>query len=271
MTTTSSALPTRPHRTGLHRDVVDGLGRRIVTGALAPGDVIGDAANLSAGTPVSRTVAREAIKVLAAKGLVDSRPKVGTRVLPREFWNLLDPDVLAWSLESDEASTRYAEIYEVRAIIEPRVAALAAGRRSDDEAARLVVLLDGMNAAIGDVDRFVSADLELHASILAAAHNDILASLAGTIRLVWNACQRMSALAPGGRGRAIAEHRAVVEAIRDRDAAAAARSTERLIARAAGDVQQVLASETPVAIDAARRTRPGRRPESGAPPSNGEE
>ncbi len=222
---------------------MDGLGRRIVTGELAPGAALGDAASLSVGTPVSRTVAREAMKVLAAKGLVDPRPKVGTRVLPREFWNLLDPDVLAWSLESDQSAVRYGEIYEVRSIIEPRVAGLAAVRRSDAEVAQLRELLGRMGAAVDDVDAFVAADLELHAVILDAAHNEILARLAGTIRLVWNACQRISALAPGGREHAIDEHRAVVEAIGDRDAERAATASEDLIRRAADDLGTVLASQ----------------------------
>jgi GntR family galactonate operon transcriptional repressor len=194
------------------------------------------------------------MKVLAAKGLVDPRPKVGTRVLPREFWNLLDPDVLAWSLESDQSAVRYGEIYEVRSIIEPRVAGLAALRRSDAEAAQLRVLLDRMSGSVDDVDAFVAADLELHAVILDAAHNEILARLAGTIRLVWNACQRISALAPGGRARAIDEHRAVVEAIRECDAQRAAAASEDLIKRAAGDLQSVLASQGRPADAKAQRT-----------------
>lgn len=262
-TTPASGAPllpggARPRRTGLHRDVVDGLGRRIVTGELRPGDLLGDAASLTAGITVSRTVAREAMKVLAAKGLVDPRPKVGTRVLPREYWNLLDPDVLAWSLEAREAHVRYGEIYEIRSIIEPRVATLAAARRSDVEAAQLGRLVDRLGAAVDDVEAFVAVDLELHAAILGAAHNEVLAQLAETIRLVWNACQRISALAPGGRTRAIEEHRAVVDAIRDGDGPRAATATEHLIARAAGDLEAVLAAR-PADRPAGRRAgRPKR-------------
>jgi DNA-binding FadR family transcriptional regulator len=222
---------------------VDGIGRRIVSGDLRPGEVIGEAASLTAGIPVSRTVTREATKVLAAKGLVDPRPKVGTRVLPREYWNLLDPDVLAWSLEADGSSVRYGEIYEVRSIIEPRVASLAAARRTGDEAAVLGDLQERLAAAVDDVDAFVVIDLELHDAILGAAHNEILAQLAGTVRLVWNACQRLSALAPGGRGRAVQEHRAVVDAIRARDGLRAAAAAETLIARAAVDLEAVLAAQ----------------------------
>jgi GntR family transcriptional regulator, galactonate operon transcriptional repressor len=222
---------------------VDGIGRRIVAGTLKPGDDIGEAASLTAGIPVSRTVTREATKVLAAKGLVDPRPKVGTRVLPREFWNLLDPDVLAWSLEVDGSSVRYGEIYEVRSIIEPRVASLAAARRTGDEAALLGDLQGRLAAAVDDVDAFVAVDLELHDAILIAAHNAILAQLAGTIRLVWNACQRLSALAPGSRVRAVEEHRAVIDAICALDGTRAASATEILIARAAVDLEAVLASQ----------------------------
>ena len=124
------------------------------------------------------------------------------------------------------------------------MAALAARKRSDEEAWRLVELLGRMRDADGKVSQFVHADLELHAAILDAAHNEILASLGGTIRLVWNACQRVSANVPGGHARAIEEHRAVVKAICDRDTNAAAASMEVLIQRAADDLHQVLATET---------------------------
>jgi len=229
----------RSRRTGLHRDVVDALGRRIVTGDLAPGDVLVNESSLSIGVDVSRTVAREALKVLAAKGLVAARPKVGTRVLSRDQWNLFDPDVLAWSLEAADAAVRYDEIYEVRMIIEPRVASLAATRRTPDEAAQLTEMLEAMRAASSDYPRFLTADLELHAAILGAAHNDVLAQLAKMIQLVLNACQRVSALA-GGLGRAVEEHQAVVEAITRQDPDKAVLATEQLLRSAARDLREVL-------------------------------
>lgn len=230
----------RPRRTGLHRDLVDALGRRIVTGDIAPGELLAPEPGQNVGMDVSRSVAREAIKVLAAKGLVEPRPKVGTRVLPRSSWNLFDPDVLSWSLDASDAAARYEEIHEVRTVIEPRAAALSAERRTPEEAQRLRELLAAMEAGINDRDAWVAADLDLHAAILAATHNALLAQLADMVRLVLDECQKVSGRVAGTRGRAIEEHRAVVEAITNGDPAAAARATEALLASAIVDLRDVL-------------------------------
>src|SRR5262249_47442185 len=88
---------THPRR-GLHGELVHALGMQIVRGELKPGDALPTEVESTSGPGVSRTVVREAIKVLAAKGLVVSRPKTGTQVRDRSFWNLMDPDVLAWRL-----------------------------------------------------------------------------------------------------------------------------------------------------------------------------
>lgn len=232
--------PSRLRRTGLHREVVDALGRQIVTGELAPGDLLPNEATLSIGIEVSRTVIREAIKVLAAKGLVESRPKIGTRVLPRSYWSLIDSDVLYWSSESHDDVGLYRELYEVRLIIEPQVAALAAERRSDQEARRLDELIITMGASLLDVPAFISADLDLHATILSSAHNELLAQLTGTIRVALSAGQRVTARVKGGPDRALEEHRAVIEAIKAKDPEAAANTMERLIRSAAQDLQHIL-------------------------------
>lgn len=233
----------RRRRTGLHRDVVESLGIRIVTGQLAPGEVLTIEPTPSVNFNVSRTVAREAIKVLEAKGLVGARPKVGTLVLPRSQWNLFDPDILAWSLASGDASRLYDEIHEVRAIIEPRAASLAAERRTPAEGERLGELLLAMRAGAPEYEAFVAADLDLHAEILNASHNELLAQLAGMIRLVLHACQRLSARDADVRERSVDEHRAVVEAIVRRDPAEAAEATERLLSSAARNLWDVLEAE----------------------------
>lgn len=233
----------RPKRTGLHRDLVDALGKQIVTGGIDVGTVLPIEPGELVGLTISRSVTREALKVLAAKGLIESRPKVGTRVLGRPHWSLLDPDVLAWSLEAADATTRYDEIYEIRAIIEPRIASLAAERRSDVEAVRLGELLDRMRAGATNYDAYVAADLGLHTAVLAAAHNVLLAQMVDIIRMVLDACQRVSGRDPALRDRAIEEHRAIVTAITDRDPAAAARSAELLLVSAARDLRGILASE----------------------------
>src|SRR5919108_4693168 len=105
-------------RRGLHGAVVHEIGVRIVRGELEPGDTLPENGLLDE-SGVSRTVLREAIKVLAAKRLVESRPKTGTRVLPRGDWNLLDPDVLAWQLEAGPNRRFLRDMLELRRLIEP--------------------------------------------------------------------------------------------------------------------------------------------------------
>jgi DNA-binding FadR family transcriptional regulator len=107
-------------RGGLHGQIVHAIGRQIMTGEIRPGEVLPQ----HAGLPASRTVQREVIKVLAAKGLVESRPKTGTRVRPRQAWNLLDPDVLAWQQEDAATAVSFLKnITEVRLVVEPAAAA----------------------------------------------------------------------------------------------------------------------------------------------------
>lgn len=237
---------TRPHsrlrRTGLHRDVVDSLGQRIVSGELLPGDVLINGATQSLGIDVSRTVIREAIKVLAAKGLVESRPKTGTRVLPRSYWSLIDPDVLHWALGSADAESLYQQLYEVRLAIEPMAAALAAERRTNEEAQQLDELLATMAASLLDVPGFVAADLELHTTLLSSAHNELLAQLTSGIRVAFGAGQQITAGIQGGPERALRLHQAVVEAIKAKDPRLASSTMEALVRSAAQDLRQVLRS-----------------------------
>ena len=116
-------MPTGQQRTysrrSLHGQVANEIAQRIMSGEFAPGTILPNEAEFSVRLKVSRTALREAIKVLAAKGLVESRPKIGTRIRPRDHWNMLDPDVLAWQFATDNV-TRFADdLFEVRQIIEP--------------------------------------------------------------------------------------------------------------------------------------------------------
>src|ERR687887_368640 len=133
-------------RRGLHGAVVHEIGVRILDGELKPGDTLPDNGSLTE-SEVSRTVVREAIKVLAAKGLVESRPKVGTRVRQRRDWNLLDPDVLAWLQDDDVSEEMLHKLTEVRRIIEPAAAELAAARAGAADVAELERALAEMDAA----------------------------------------------------------------------------------------------------------------------------
>src|SRR5207247_2751621 len=104
-------------------------------------------------------VHREAIKVLAAKGLVESRPKTGTRVRPRSAWNLLDPDVLAWRLETSPDRRFFQDVLEIRRIIEPEAARLAAIRATDGERNALQAAFAEMAAAVPAAAAYIEPDL----------------------------------------------------------------------------------------------------------------
>src|SRR5688572_13187820 len=144
-------------RGGLHGQIVHDIGRRILSGEIRPGELLP--------TPLraSRTVLREAIKVLAAKGLVESRPKTGTRVRPPDSWNLLDPDVLAWQQEGMPQPAFLRKLTEVRFIVETAAAELAAQRARAPQLALLNAAFRDMRAALArkpaDYEAFDQADI----------------------------------------------------------------------------------------------------------------
>lgn len=199
---------------------------------------------LEAELQVSQTVVREALKVLAAKGLVEPRPKRGTVVRPREAWSLLDPDLLYWrSTEGPEAGF-LEDLAEVRFIVEPEAVRLAAQRRTPtdivaiDAALRAMASAGKSSASVGS-NELVEADLAFHRALLAAAHNELLSRMEPII----GAGLRMRDQLVHGEGRgpdALLEHEAVVEAVRAGDAEVAASATRRLLRRAVYDAAALL-------------------------------
>jgi len=161
-------------RGGLHGQIVHAIGRQILSGKIRPGELL----PALPGLPASRTVLREVIKVLAAKGLVESRPKTGTRVRPRHAWNLLDPDVLAWQGDGAAPAAFLRQLTEVRLIVEPAAAELAAQRAGPTDIQTLENALHDMEAALGgpseDHAAFDQADMRFHLAIVRACGNDLL-------------------------------------------------------------------------------------------------
>ncbi|HEX6355690.1 FadR/GntR family transcriptional regulator [Actinophytocola sp.] len=222
---------------GLHGQVVNELGSRIVAGRLKPGESI-DLVALEAEFDISRTVLREALKVLAAKGLVDARQKRGTFVRPRTDWQLLDVDVLRWRLASQSTGELLNQLAEVRSFVEPAGARLAALRRDDDDLAALTAALDAMAAADPASPEAVEADLRFHRQLLAASHNELLVSMAAMIEVALAA--RDSLVHAGNVVRdALPAHRAVVETISAGDPEAAELAMRALLAQAVEDVESV--------------------------------
>jgi DNA-binding FadR family transcriptional regulator len=212
-------------RRGLHGELVHDIGVRILRGELEPGDPLPTEGDVT-GEMVSRTVVREAIKVLAAKGLVEARPKTGTQVRERQYWNLMDPDVLAWRLEAKPGDDFFVDVFELRRLIEPAAAAMAATRASAEEVDELERALAAMAAAVDDRDAYLVADLRFHTVILDACHNELLAHLGGTLRAVFRAS--FARTLPIARA-TIGQHAAIAAAIRDGDSQAAERAMLELI------------------------------------------
>jgi DNA-binding FadR family transcriptional regulator len=178
---------------------------------------------------VSRTVVREAIKVLAAKGLVESRPKVGTRVRPRRDWNLLDPDVLAWQIEAGPDALFLEQALELRRMIEPAAARLAAERATDAEIAALYEAYEEMAAAGDDLDAFMGPDLRFHSLLLEACGNELLEHMSEIFTVVLRTVFAYSSSSSRSYPRAARRHRAIAKAIEAGDPDAAERAVLRLI------------------------------------------
>jgi GntR family transcriptional regulator, galactonate operon transcriptional repressor len=157
---------------GLHGETVETIGSRIVNGYYEPGSQL-PPQQLERELGISTTVLREALRVLAAKGLVESRQKLGTIVMPRATWSLLDADLLRWQ-EGNEDASFLDDLAEIRFIIEPAVAKLAALRRTSRDLERLRGALQAMIDAGTDGARVIEADLAFHRALLHAAHNELL-------------------------------------------------------------------------------------------------
>ncbi|OSQ35739.1 FadR/GntR family transcriptional regulator [Thalassospira mesophila] len=203
-------------RRSLHSIIAHDLGRRIVSGKLSPGDILPTEAQLSETLDVSRTALREAIKILSAKGLIESRPKTGTRVKPRHFWNLLDPDVLSWHFPDPEPTFLYG-LFETRLIIEPNTAAMAAERRSDSQLEAIHAAYIGMEQAEPGTEAVYLTDLDFHQAILDASENDFMKSLGMLIESALIGSFRLSSSGPKAHVQSLPLHKAVYQAIADRN------------------------------------------------------
>jgi len=168
---------------GLQGRVIYALGSAIVSGRFAPGELLPREADLMAEFQASRPSLREALKVLAAKGLIEMRQRVGTRVRPRDLWNMFDSDILAWHLgvngeNTGQGDAMLRDLIELRQVIEPAAARYAASRARIDDLRRIQQALGAMAEATGDLSAYAVADVEFHMAVLAASHNSLLARFA---------------------------------------------------------------------------------------------
>lgn len=226
---------------GVHGQTVERLARRILSGELAEGQTL-DVSALEAELDVSRTVFREAVKVLAAKGLVGARQKRGTFVRARSEWNLLDGDVMRWQSAGPAAARgRFlTDLAEVRGLLEPPATRLAAQRRTPADLAELDESLSDMDTARTPAAA-IAADLRFHRSLLSATHNELLTRMEVVIE--HGLAERDRMVHGGTAPDPVPLHRAVLDGIRSCDPDAAQRAMHELLDAANRDIGRVADGE----------------------------
>jgi DNA-binding FadR family transcriptional regulator len=229
----------------IHQSIARQLGMSILTGKIRPGETLGGEIEESNALGISRTAYREAIRILIAKGLLDSRPKAGTHVTARRRWNLLDPDVLGWmfaAADPDAAETKsfVRDLFELRGVIEPAAAILAARRRTEEQIATMRAGLEGMRTHGLASVAGQAADKDFHAAIMDAGRNEALASLTVSIGAAvrWTTDFKLR-IRPDPRD-PLPEHEAVFHAIERRDEAGASAAMHELLRLSLQDMDLVL-------------------------------
>lgn len=219
----------------LHGEIAREIGVDIVSGKYKPGQLLDGEIEASDHLHVSRTVYREALRILVAKGLVASRPKVGTVVSAQSTWHLLDPDVLSWVFESEPEDTFLNDLFELRRMIEPSAAALAAERRTATNIEEIEHALDVMADESLATEAGREADLSFHSAILRATGNTFLVSLTSGVcaAIAWTTIfkQRDKALPRDP----IPDHRRVYDAIAAGNSNAAYAAMSNLVDLALAD------------------------------------
>jgi DNA-binding FadR family transcriptional regulator len=221
----------------LHGQVIHELGKLIVSGELAPGEGLPREELLAERMNVSRTALREAMKVLSAKGLIESRQKTGTRVRDTVHWNQLDADVLAWRCASMPTEDFVEKLVEMREIIEPAAAAAAARRRSAEQLARIEAAYAAMEAA-SNLDEWAKADLAYHEAVLHATNNELMISLFSVIETALETYFVLSARTAGNFKYALPQHEKVYEAIRRRQPEVARKGMQKMVADSRSNIRR---------------------------------
>ena len=220
----------------LHQSLARKLGIAISSGEILPGQRLDSDTENSAELGVSRTAYREALRLLTAKGMIESRPKAGTHVTPRSRWNLLDPQVLDWMFSGPPNENFIVDLFELRSLIEPSAAGLAALRRTDEQMRAMEEALDEMQTFGLAIEQGRLADQNFHRLIIEAADNEALGSLISAIgsAVSWTTQfkQRTRALPRDP----LPDHRAVFEAIKARSSKRASKLMNNLLQLALVDM-----------------------------------
>jgi len=199
-----------------HALIVQQLGLKIVSGEISENEKLPSEVDLCEEYKVSRPVFREAIRVLNAKGLTYSRPKIGTVVRPKDEWHLLDPDVLFWLIQTTPEHEFFKTLSTVRRVLEPELAYIAASTATDEDIQRIKQAYDGMEKAT-TVEEFIEPDIQFHLAIAKATHNDLLAYMSKMLVLPLQQSIQVTSLRPNLQGHSLPRHKAILTAIENKD------------------------------------------------------
>ncbi|MGV2079566.1 MULTISPECIES: FadR/GntR family transcriptional regulator [unclassified Rhizobium] len=230
-----------------HAQVVDELGRAIVAGTYPVGSILPGDIELAQRFKVSRTVLRETMKTLAAKGMIVAKARVGTRVTEKSQWNMFDSEVIAWHFDDDVTEEFLLQLYDIRLAVEPFAAGLAAERATPEEIALLTDLAKEMAAPDHTTESLAMADLEFHLAVADAAHNPFMHTLGSLIEAALVGMFRISTPPSQSGFSNIAEtHMRIVKAIAAGDVPAARSAMEAVIVEGRDHVHDAYAGMTKV-------------------------
>ena len=228
-------------RTTFQAQVLTALGRDICSGKIRPGELLPPEPDLCERFGFSRIVIREAIKSLAAKGLIEVTRRVGTLVLDKTRWNLFDPDIISWRAESAVTDwTLQRDLMEMRRVIEPAAVRLAALRASDDDRRNLRAAYMAMARAVAGKGDYVKADLAFHTIILSTCGNQFLRQMQDAMSALLRVSFDLITTKPGGPAHSLPMHEAVCIAIEQGDAEAAEKAALFLIDNAEADLHELV-------------------------------
>ncbi len=226
----------------VHGHTLDLLGEAIVAGRYLPGGTLPPESALCETLGISRTVVREVVKSLVAKGLVTTGPKVGTRVMSSAKWNWFDPDVVAWQCKAGLTREFMREVQELRRVLEPAAVKLAAERATAQDIEAIEAAYAGMKDAIDHGGNYVEHDLRFHQGLLRACHNRMIVQMSDALATLLRLAFEISTSRPHGPASSLPMHRAVLDAVIAHSPAKAEAASMLLIDSARVDMEQVLAS-----------------------------
>ena len=225
-----------------HGHTVELLGEAVITGRYAVGASLPPEPMLCEELGVSRTVVREAVKSLAAMGLIITGPKLGTRVLPSDQWNWFDPDVITWQARAGLTPEFLRDLQDLRRVVEPAAVRLAAERASAEDIEEIERAYAGMKEAVENGGDYVTFDLRFHNGLLSAARNRMLAQMSKALNALLRTSFEISTTKPDGPALSLPLHRAVLDAVIAHEPQRAEAAVIRLIDGARQDIEDVLGS-----------------------------